>query len=180
MSIESLLNVMPPPTAPIESGNKKEWSSIEASIGTTLPEDFKEYINLYGTGKILRFLWPFNPFSKNDNLNLGMQLTLQLDALRELKDEFGFEECPYPLYPEPEGLLPWGVTDNGDVLFWLTDGIPENWPIIVNEGRVAVYERYDESMTSFLSKLLSKNIISKIFPDDLCDRNPLPLFEPYG
>lgn len=41
------------------------------------------------------------------------------------------ERYPYPLHPAPGGLLIWGTTMNADRLCWLTDGDPEEWPVVV-------------------------------------------------
>ncbi len=176
MTLESLYKVIAPPTLPVEAGSVEAWPVIEKAIGVTLPNDYKQYINTFGTGCIGRFLWPFNPFSEDKFLNLGYRINERLDALRELREHWD-EQCPYPLYPDPGGLLPWGGTDNGDVLFWLTVGRPDDWPTVVNEARGPLYEEYQASMTDFLAKLISGEIISDIIPYDFLDRAAL-LFVP--
>jgi len=155
---------MPPPEAPVETGSPGAWPSIEDQIGSPLPRDYKEYINIYGTGSLGGFLWPYNPFSKNQNLNLLRRAQLDASALRQLREEFGEEEVPFPLHPEPGGLLSWGVTDNGDGLYWLTVGDPDAWPVVVNEARGPQFERYEESATSFLARLISGEIVSEALP----------------
>ncbi len=163
MTLASLLVVLTPPVTPYESGRDKEWPEIEMALGTKLPGDYKEYINEFGTGRINDFLSPYNPFSENRFLNLLRQEPNQLDTLRRIRDEWGHEECPYPLYPELQGLLPWGVTGNGNVLFWSTSGPADEWTIVVSGGRNPGYEEFDEPMTNFLAKLLSRDIISDFF-----------------
>ncbi len=173
MTLEFLCRVLPTPIAPIESGSTEEWSEIEKVVDIILPSDYKQYINTFGTGCIGNFLWPFNPFSDNKFLNFGEQIDARLDALRVLKEKWGDRQCPYPLYPEPEGLLPWGASDNGDVLYWLTAGHPDDWSVIINEARSPVYEEYKESTTSLLAKLVLGEIVSEIFPPDFPDREAL-------
>ena len=173
MTIELLCKVMFPPKEPVESRRVEEFSEIEQELGTTMPSDFKEYINLFGTGYIGRFLWVFNPFSNEESLNFIEQMEIRLDALEEIKEKYGDDECPYPLYPEPSGLLPWGATDNGDVLYWSTVGQPDEWTVVINESRGPKFEQYEESMTGFLAKLISGDIASKIIPYDFLDRDAL-------
>jgi hypothetical protein len=112
--------------------------------------DNKQYINTYGSGCVGAFIWPLNPFSKNKYLNLNDQVKAQLDALKSLKMTWGDVQVPYPLYPKPGGLLPWGLTDNGDVLYWRTVGLPDNWSTVINEARAPLYEEFEESMPSAL------------------------------
>lgn len=161
MSIEVLTKFLQPPSLPIES--KGSWSRAESKIGAKLPGDFKSYIETYGTGSIKNFITIFNPFSNRTSLNLAEQQVQQLDVLRALTAEFG-EHCPFELFPTSPGLLPVGMTDNGDVIFWYTQKDPENWTIVVNESRSPAYEQFDCNLTTFLAGLLDGSIESSVFP----------------
>ncbi len=55
--IENLVEIMSPPTNPVEVGNKKEWINIERKMRISFPDDYKEFISIYGTGCIGKFLW---------------------------------------------------------------------------------------------------------------------------
>lgn len=178
MSLQALINTMTPPDAPLETGSPGAWSSIENRIGTRLPADYKEYIATYGTGSIGDFLWPYNPFSENPNLNLVRRMELDAGALRQIREKFGEEEVPYPLYPEPGGLMSWAVSDNGDTLYWLTQGDPSYWRVVVNESRGPDFEHFEESTTSFLAKLISGELISEILPSSVFEGHVA--FRPIG
>lgn len=41
------------------------------------------------------------------------------------------KRVPYPALPERGGLFPFAHDDCGFEYYWLTDGQPENWPVIV-------------------------------------------------
>jgi hypothetical protein len=166
MSVAALKEVTAPPVEPAETGRREDWRQVESTLGTALPSDYKEYIDTYGTGKLADFLLPLNPFSKNPHLNLIQQVPRRLGALRELKQQGGDRACPYPLFPESGGLLPWGITDNGDVLYWRTEGRPDHWGTVVNESRGPEFEQFDEPMTDFVAGVLSKRIVCRIFPED--------------
>jgi hypothetical protein len=172
MSVDDFATIMPPPVVPSETPLIDDWVTIEAQLGLTLPDDYKAFIQIYGSGQIEKFLWVFNPFSSNDNLNLTHQVVLQLKVYSEIGS---FESLPYKLFPERSGLLPFGITDNGDVLFWQTSGSPNDWRVIVSEARAPKWEAFDLSMTKFLFEILSRKLVCEIFPDDF--PGPSPAFE---
>jgi hypothetical protein len=81
------------------------------------------------------------------------------------------------LYPEIAGLLPFGITDNGDVLFWKTMGTPENWSVVVGNSRSPEYQEFQISMTSFIASVLNGTKRVAAFPEDF--PNSSPSFKPY-
>jgi hypothetical protein len=164
MSLNSLLSILTPPQSPAEAPTSEDWEKIEEWL-KRLPSDYRAFVDRFGTGKINGFLWILNPASANRYLNLLREMEPILNALKELRDSG--EHCPYPLYPEQGGLLPFGKTDNGDGMFWLTVGEPDKWHIIVNASRDSSYEEFKCDMTSFLEGILTRQIHCSIFPDDL-------------
>lgn len=171
MAIEDLIAKMPPPEAPLEARGAT-WASVEDTIGTVLPGDYKAYIERYGSGRINGFVWIFNPFSSRQGINLVNQISVQLGALKTLAQDFG-EQCPYPLFPENGGLLPLGMTDNGDVIHWLTKGKSSDWKIVVNEARGPRYEEFDGDLTSFLRKILTRDSQCSLLPRSFPQGTPI-------
>jgi hypothetical protein len=163
MSVIDVAKLMPPPSGPNEAPQQHEWLQIEAQLGTSLPADYKDFISLYGTGKIDNFLWIFNPLSQNENINIATQFRVQLGALSELQ-AYG-EVLPYKLFPEPDGIFPFGITENGDVLYWKTSGSPEAWTVLVNEARSPEWEAFSMVMTEFLFNVLNRQIHPSAFPN---------------
>src|SRR5579863_5757225 len=141
MSFDALRRIMPPPANPSLGGTLPAWPAIEKQLGP-LPGEYKEFIETYGLGKIDDFVILYSPNAADRYLNLLTRGPIDLDALRELKTKHGDREVPYPLYPDPNGLLPFGIDENGDGLYWLTEGDPDRWPIVVNEGRAPEYQRF--------------------------------------
>ena len=164
MSLESLTEIVPPPKQPYETSIGQNWLEVESALQTTLPQDYKDYIGLYGSGQIGEILWVFNPFSSSPHLNLLDQVGQILGIWQSIRAEFGKRECPYPLYPEPNGLLSWGYADTGATVFWQTTGNPEDWIVVLNESRGPQFERFQQPMTSFLTAILSRNLKSRILP----------------
>jgi hypothetical protein len=75
-------------------------------------------------------LWILNPFAANRYLNLVQQARRQLEAERMIRAERP-SDMPFSLHPERGGLFPWAMTDNGDRLYWLTEGDPNHWPTVI-------------------------------------------------
>ena len=171
MSIESLRGLVSPPDQPVEVPDDATWMLVERELGVALPRDFKDCLRIYGTGSFGGFLWVFNPASANPHLHLKTQIQRSLDGLRTLKAEDP-EELPYALFPEPEGLLPWGITDNGDGLYWHTAGEPEQWTVVVNAGRDPECEEFPLGATGFLAAILRQSIKSDVLPSDFPPRSP--------
>ena len=171
MSIERLGEILAPPMNPIDVPLARAWSSIEKKF-CKLPDDYKNFIETYGSGCIDGFIWIFNPFASNRNLNLSDQVQVKIEALNDLAKTFN-EGIPFPLFPEPNGLLPFGVTDNGDVLFWQVTKDPVDWKVIINAAREPKWEKYDVGMTDLLAGLLSRKLICGIFPEDFPSNHPM-------
>jgi hypothetical protein len=166
--LDALTRVIRPPAPSAERPDDEAWQSVESKLGTKLPVDYKEFITRYGTGAVDNFLWVFNPFSHNRYLNLLDAGKAQLDALRHLR----YERVPYPLYPDTNGILPWGITDNGDVLYWLCKGDASNWLIVVNESRGPRWREFQLSTCEFLVALVTRELVVDVFPDDFPSESP--------
>jgi hypothetical protein len=84
--LDRLVELMPPPAAPVDAVG--DWKAIETAVGSELPDDYKRFVERYGTRRIAGLLWPLNPFSLNANLNLVQRSEEVLRAERSLRDEF--------------------------------------------------------------------------------------------
>jgi hypothetical protein len=108
-------------------------------LGAHLPQDYKDFIDFYGGGKIAGFISIFSPFSENINLNVINQFSQQSGVLRELASSG--EVLPYPAFPAVGGIIPVGMTDNGDVIYCRAG--EAKWSVVVNEARGPEWEAYD-------------------------------------
>lgn len=159
----ALIASLPRPASPVCAPKPEQWKPVEKQLKTALPKDYKRFIEEYGTGQINEFFYILSPFAKARPMNLldgGMKL---LDAQRTVKSEAP-EDVPYPLFPEKGGLLPFGLTDNGDVFYWRTSGAPEAWTIVVNESRGPEYEKFKLSTTKFIERLAAGKLKSEVLP----------------
>lgn len=173
--LEELKSLVPPPANP--SLNAGNWETLYEALGTKLPDDFVALISDYGAGRFFIFLHPFSPFSEERPMHKMVKEALW--AEREIKTSFP-EDFPFPLHPEPGGLLPWAVTDNGDRVFWKTEGAPNAWTIVVWESRGPLFEVYEESATSFLLRCAKGELRSEIMPPyHLPEAQPFRFFDAY-
>jgi hypothetical protein len=101
-----------------------------------------------------------------------------LAAYRQTRARFP-DRLPLPPFPEPGGVLPLGRTDNGDELYWVTDGHPDGWPVALVESRAALQELHPMPVTGFLAALAANQLASSILPADVLGR-PRHRFTPLG
>jgi hypothetical protein len=157
--------------------NPIDWPAVQRRLGTVLPVDYRELAE-FGAARAGDFLGVFVPGSTNPNLDLFVAVGSMLGALHDLKREQGTRACPYPLWFEPTGLLPWGCSDNGDGLYWLTRGHPDQWTVVIGEARGPKYEEFPLSMSEFLAGFVSGEITTTVFPRNVCSAPAVALIEP--
>jgi hypothetical protein len=171
MSVNALENVLARPEHPHEVPSIGDWASVERELKTKLPEDYKWFIEAFGSGTIDDFLIIFNPFSSNANVNLLQSGQAELKAYAVSKKQFP-ELYVHGIYPEPHGILPFGATDNGEVIFWKTTGRPHDWSVVAYESRGPKYFEFAGNCTDFLAAVLRRTIRCDVFPEDFPSITP--------
>ena len=152
--LERMPAILSPPRHPRAAGSPSAWRDAEKQLGTSLPTDYKGFVRRYGSGYIDDFLWVFSPFEDHANVNLLRQLDEQREVHRLLRDALGDDEMPFGFSPDPGGLLPWGRTDDGDALYWVTrPPDPDRWPVLLE--RDVGWQEFEVPMTRFLEDLLT-------------------------
>lgn len=165
MSINKIITILEPPVSPSESVKGIEWPLIEDKLN--FPSDYIDFINLYGSGRIADFVVIFNPFSGDENINFFGQCKLILEDLNYLiesdKDYYKFS-----LYPENNGLIPLGATDNGDYIFWVVNSVDSSdlWETAIIPARSSEVEYFGSGLITLLESLLVGRVKSQSFPDD--------------
>lgn len=79
---------------------------------------------------------------------------------KQLEAERQHWETEYQIHPARPGLLPFAKDDDGGILAWLTEGDPEEWPIMA-KARTGEWERFDMPLTMFLTQIF----LGKVFPN---------------
>ncbi|QFG22031.1 SMI1/KNR4 family protein [Actinomadura sp. WMMB 499] len=154
---------------PVEVSVPIDWGALERRFGSRLPADYVELCNRYPTLRVDNFLGIFHPTADADDGDLVSWVDDILGGAEELVDEFpALELVPYPLHPERGGLLPWGVTDNSDHLFWRTGGDPDAWTVVVaghSYGKGAWWE-FDGSLTDFIVGSVDRRVVCPVLDSD--------------
>jgi len=176
--LERLRELLPPPAQPVEPGRPDGWAEVEAALGTELPGDFKAFTEPYGSGTVDDFLYLFNPFAAGQDGNLLAEKDRVLAGYRQIRAKYP-KRLPLPPFPDPGGVLPLGRTDNGDELYWVTQGDPDGWPVALLEARTALQELHAMPVTGLLAALAANQLPSRILPKAVLSR-PSHQFIPLG
>ncbi|MDC0767728.1 SMI1/KNR4 family protein [Streptomyces sp. HD] len=140
----------PPTPVPVD------WETVEEWLGVRLPGDYRQLADRHGPLDFGEYLWIHVPcadgrFDYGDWLReTHRQARSQLRALPE-------DERPR-VHPEPGGLLAWGSTRGGDMLFWDTSASddPDAWPVVqrhagaIPGSGLRDWHRYDLTLTAYL------------------------------
>jgi hypothetical protein len=166
MAVSELVAVVPPPENPTEAGPPEEWPGIESAIGIPLPLDVRDFGLRYGSGMFADTVEAYNPFSAK-YLEIISQVS---DCYRDLKCAEGDKFIPYRIYPDKPGLLVWGSDVNGHMMFWLTEGEPSRWPLILMtvDGQ---FERWDMPMTTFLASIFQGKMSCILWDEEWIKKN---------
>jgi SMI1-KNR4 cell-wall len=164
-AVEELAKLVPPPPIPVEA--PIDWPRAEQSTGLRFPRDYRDLMDTYGVGCFDEFIWLLHPSLPDSYLELGRRMEVFREALRESQ---GTE----PDQPNPEELIPWAFTENGDVCYWISvpRSEPDEWMVAVNESRGPAWDHFDKGAGNWLVSVLSGRRRLLIFPYDFPSQRP--------
>jgi hypothetical protein len=111
--LDQITSLLSPPGNPI--GLDRSWNDVETEIGLELPSDYKEFTDLYGSGLVCGLLGVWNFRDSNIfKTPLHRSLCGEGSIVRSYQDHAdvsinGASNLPYPLFPDPRGLLPFAT-----------------------------------------------------------------------
>ncbi|MEU3050654.1 hypothetical protein ABZ705_29810 [Streptomyces sp. NPDC006984] len=118
-------------------------------MGTSLPADYKEFCETFGSGEFCDFLTVYASVG-----GAASELADSHEANRRIADEHPVVRdgyLPHGLYhPGGRGILQWGAGVQGDEFAWLADtaSAPELWPVVTRDD-AGTWQRFDVSMSEF-------------------------------
>ena len=137
------------------------WIAVEQEFRLSFPGSYKAMVEAFGVSSWGDFLLLRSPFSREVNLQEFVARTL--DADRTSRAAFP-AYYPLPLYPEAGGLFPWAGTDNGDILYFITAGEPDDWPTVIKGPRAPEFEVNFLSPSLIVHQLAAGTLRSMILP----------------
>ncbi|MFJ8646421.1 hypothetical protein ACIRNI_09880 [Streptomyces sp. NPDC093546] len=157
--VEHLARVIPPPDTP----EPTNWPDVEAALGGTLPSDYKVLVDAFGGGVFDDAVWLLAPHGVSPSYDL---LKENAGSRRGALERSG--STPPELDEEGSDVIAWALTEDGATLYWLLrpGQDPDDWTVMVHEGRGPDWERFPMSCTEFLERLL---VTGDIESDILCD-----------
>ncbi|MFI6947983.1 hypothetical protein [Streptomyces sp. NPDC050422] len=123
-----------------------DWRATEQALGTRLPGDYKEVVNLFGYGSFDMYLEVLVPGVR------GLDLVEWSASARAHTADLW---RPHPVYPAPGGLLRWGTSEQELDFVWQTGAPdPDDWPVLVRTD-FDTWERYECGAGEFIVRLLT-------------------------
>ncbi|MFK4597692.1 hypothetical protein RKD30_004359 [Streptomyces pristinaespiralis] len=131
-----------------------DWTAVETRLGTALPSDYKQLVEIFGNGAFDGFLALQTP----DAPCASADIVRHTEWLGEWARTRGSELWrPYAVYPVPGGLLQWGSTEQAHGFYWLTEGPdPDRWPVLVTEDLPDSWVRFDGPTAEFVHRMLTR------------------------
>ena len=164
MSLERLVTLVRPPEHPVDAGTPDQWPRVEREIGTALPPDYKQLVNLFGVGFFANWIYVNSPFSSQFRLGEPGLLEFIVSGREESPEYYH----PFSAYPGPGGLLPWGGDDNAGLFCWRTQGQPEHWVTVNLDNHYSnEYRELPFTVTGLLAGWLAGQIHGDWFPEDI-------------
>lgn len=124
-----------------------DWSAVEADLGTSLPSDYKEIVDLFGRGGFDDYVDLLVPGARGRDLVDWTQ-------------SYG--------YPPKEGMMVWGVSseERREFVWQTASADPDGWPVLVGDYGED-WERFDCGLGEFVVRMLTDRMYG--FPTSRLD-----------
>jgi hypothetical protein len=152
---------------PDRQRNEVDWPAVESSIGLGLPDDYKRLVEIFPDGVFQGLVRVNRPGDHYESVRefLGFYAH-QLEDMHQF--QAGGGAIPYPIFPEPGGLLPWATGPRAEPLFWLTRGEdPNAWPVVAASYDLAEWQEFAGSAGELLVEAVQGRFDASLFGIDL-------------
>lgn len=152
-----LQTILPIPSAPVQN-DERALRHNERVLGIRFPPDFVDYSCIYGSGEICDDTYRWEVIGRASP-SCPTFVSEFRKTFSQLRDAYQPYTIPFHLYPEPDGLLPFGFCANGVWWCWKTCGMPETWTVVdIRDWNDDGYRSYAMGFSEFLVKLFRAQI----------------------
>lgn len=151
-----------------------DWAVVERALGVALPAEYRELLAVFPPGKFfaprladgrVTVQPPYLVDGVPDQLH---QFQTELDELRDWRAAHP-DDVPRPVFPEPNGMIPWARSSR-ECLLWTRDSAdPDRWAVAISNGGIWRYDResasleeFDLGAVDFLIELVSGRLTSRV------------------
>ncbi|MDP9642090.1 hypothetical protein J2S53_002035 [Actinopolyspora lacussalsi] len=131
-----------------------DWVGIESSLGSSLPGDYKRFIEVYGPGDFDSYILVVSPCEAEYSDGISEFWKEKRESFIELRDVILLPS--WVSLPE-DTLLPWAGTPDGDAYFWQIDRqlSPDDWDVVLCDGELNKWYKYKGGMVRLLLSVFS-------------------------
>ncbi|NDK26003.1 SMI1/KNR4 family protein [Streptomyces sp. TR1341] len=140
-----------------------DWQVIESDMGTVLPQDYKELAEHFGPGGFDPFFTLLVPGVANPAVEIRRNLARWQKVDEDYRGR-SKKVTPFPHFPHPGGLIPWGNSEHGEIYYWRTVGKPDEWPVLVAPAVGQDFYEYQGGITDFLRDLFTDRLDIPFLP----------------
>ncbi|MEO6088625.1 MAG: SMI1/KNR4 family protein [Umezawaea sp.] len=139
-----------------------DWTAVEERLGTSLPPDYRRLMSTWRSGILDDFVQLLCPVQDESTLSRFVRESAEYVEYAGEWRRADSNAVPHPLPPEESGILPWAVSADGDVFFWLPSGpSPATWTIVFCDDSYSTWGAYDGTLTEFLLDLVRGRIVGE-------------------
>jgi hypothetical protein len=160
-ALDELRKHVPVPQQPTFAAG--DWSAVEGSLGTSLPSDYKAFVSTYGAGTILSEhalgsagLVIHSPFVWAADRRDVRKAWIDWASMYHDFAKYGGADIPYPVFPDAEGLLPFGSLADSNTMNWLTLGNPDGWLFVYYDRDDGFMEVKGISAVEFMLEVVTR------------------------
>ncbi|MET8248218.1 hypothetical protein ABZV31_29710 [Streptomyces sp. NPDC005202] len=147
-----------------------DWERVEAALGVTFPSAFMRFLDVFGGAKFDDFLRVYRAGADNLNVDLLTQTYRARKTMATTRPHI--QELLAQRGTDTSQLVCWGGTDNADMCFLIPHEDYRQWAVLTVIGRGSEYDLFEGPVDSYLLRVLRRDIVSNVFPDDFPDEAP--------
>ncbi|MCX4911989.1 SMI1/KNR4 family protein [Streptomyces sp. NBC_00687] len=153
--------------APAGNNLRVDWPRVEAAWGFSFPSDFKELLGRYREWLIEGYLGLIAPTSVTPATcdEPGAPLGGMGFITADTRDSWAESDGAGRNDMSPDQIVTWGAASSADLFCWLTQGAPDEWPVLVFTHGDERWVRFPYGVAEFLLRTVRADPEVQIMAD---------------